>query len=75
MVVLPKVSHQKMKVVTKNTSIGGDARRNREGQQHKWELEEGILLKFEWTKEFVCMFSLKKGVSKLGPLQFCIFSE
>jgi hypothetical protein len=64
-----------MRETVKRRGRKGDARRKREGQQQKWELEEGSLLKVEWTKELMCLFALNKGVSKPWPLQFCIVSE
>jgi hypothetical protein len=57
-----------MKVVEKKTSTGEDARRKRERQKHKWNIEEGILLEVEWMKELMCLFSLNKGVSESRPL-------
>jgi hypothetical protein len=40
-----------MRAKEKKDGRKGDARRNREGQQQKLELEESSLLKVEWMKE------------------------
>lgn len=62
-----------MKVVAKG-EMGGDARRKREGQLQKLEIEEGSMFKVEWTKELMFLFTLSEGVSKPWSAAILVFT-